>query len=78
MVELGHRLRLSFEAGLRLGVGGEVLVQQLDRDLALQRLVVRAKDDGHAPLTDLVDEPIALGDLGFLHSHHDDPVIGLG
>ena len=67
MAQLGHRLRLALEARLRFGLGGEVLVQHLDRDLALQRLVLRAIDDRHAALAHLFDEPVPLRNLGLLH-----------
>ena len=54
VAQLGDRLRLALEARLRLGLGREVLVEDLDRDLALQRLVVRAIHDRHTALAHLL------------------------
>ena len=67
MAELGHGLRLAFEARLRLGLTGQVLVEDLDRHLALQGLVLRAIHDRHTTLTHLFDERVPLGNAGLLH-----------
>ena len=49
VLELGEELRLALEAREALGVGGERLGQDLDRDLALQLRVGRAVDDSPIP-----------------------------
>ena len=67
VAQLGHRLRLAFEARLRLGLAGQVLVEDLDRHLALQGLVLRAIHDRHATLAHLFDELIPFGNAGLLH-----------
>ena len=67
VAELGHGLRLAFEARLRLGLTGQVLVEDLDRHLALQGLVLRAIHDRHTTLTHLFDERVTLGNAGLLH-----------
>ncbi len=67
MAQLRHGLRLPFEAGLRIGLAGQVLVEDLDRHLALQGLVMRAIHDRHTTLTHLFDERVTLGNAGLLH-----------
>ena len=67
VAQLGHRLRLALEARLRFGLAGEVLVQDLDRDLALESLVLRAIHDRHATLAHLFDELVPIGNPGLLH-----------
>ena len=52
VLQLGEELRLALEAGEALGVGGERLGQDLDRDLALQLRVGRPVDDPHAALAE--------------------------
>ena len=42
-----------------LGPVPEVLVQDLDRHVAAEGWILGAKDDGHPPPADLLDEPVA-------------------
>jgi len=65
--QLRHRLRLALEAGLGFRLSREVLVQNFDGNLTLQRLVLRAIDDRHTTLAHLFDESIAIGNPGLLH-----------
>ena len=67
VVQLRDGLGLALEARLRFGLGGQVVVQQLDRDLALERLVLRAIDDRHTTLAHLFDERVPLRYAGLLH-----------
>jgi hypothetical protein len=60
--ELGRRARLASEALDVIGVGGVVLVQHLDCDLALEQPVVRAVHAGHASLADELLELVAIRD----------------
>ncbi len=52
VLQLGQDLRLALETGEAVGVGGERLGQDLDRDLALQLRVGRAVDDAHPALAE--------------------------
>jgi len=58
MVERGEEPRLALEAGQPVGIAGEEVRQQLDRDLAVQRGVHRLPDGPHPPLADLLGEPV--------------------
>ena len=57
--EPGDRARLAREAGAGLGGGGEVRVEQLHRDLAVERGVAAAVDDGHAAAPDLLEQLVS-------------------
>ena len=59
MGELGDRARLTAEALELVGIGRHLPVHQLDRHLALQRLVHRAIDRRHAARADPRLQPIA-------------------
>ena len=59
MGELRHRPRLAAEALELIGVARHLAVHQLDRDLALERLVERAVDGRHAPGPDPGLKPVA-------------------
>ncbi len=52
VLELGEDLRLALEARETVGVGGERLGEDLDRDLALQLRVGGAVDDPHPALAE--------------------------
>jgi hypothetical protein len=67
VTQLRDGLRLALQARLRFVVGGQVLVQQLDRDLTLERLVLGAIDDRHTTLSHLFDELVPLRYAGLLH-----------
>ena len=58
----GRRQGLAAEARHERGVVGEVLGQQLDRDVALQALVEREVDGRHAADAEAPLEPVAAGD----------------
>ena len=58
MVEGGDRLDLALEAGEAVGILGERRRQGLQRDLAVQTLVLGKVDDPHAALTELGEDPI--------------------
>ena len=50
VMDLGHRLRLAEQAGLRVEAGARRLGgEQLDRDLAIEVRIVRGVHDAHAP-----------------------------
>ena len=57
--ELGHGARLAPEALELVGVGRDLAVHQLDRDLALERLVERPVDGRHAAGADPGLQPVA-------------------
>ena len=48
MVQRGERLRFALEARQPLGIGGEAVRQDLDRDVAIELRVARAIDLAHA------------------------------
>ena len=48
---------------------GEVVVQDLDRDLALERPVEPPVDDGHAALTDPLEQFVLVEDLSDVDDH---------
>ncbi len=53
MRQRGERLRLDEKIGVL------ARVQQLDRDVALERRIVREVDEPHAAGADLPDDPVA-------------------
>ena len=64
MRELRDRARLAAEALELVGVGRDLAVHQLDRDLALQRLVERAVDGRHPACADPGLQSIAAVERG--------------
>ena len=62
--ELGHGARLAAKALELIRVGRHLTVHELDRDLALQRLVERAVDRRHAARTDPGLKPVAPAEDG--------------
>jgi len=69
--QLGHGPRLALQARARFSLGEQVRVQDLDRYLASQSLVLRTIDDGHAALADFFDDSISRWQgVGKKHSHH--------
>ena len=62
MLEAGGRLGLAPEALDELLVLGEAVVQDLDRDAAVELGVLGEPDVGHSAGADLVVEPVALVD----------------
>ena len=58
VVELGERQRLAAEALPRHLVGQRAGRQQLERDVALQALVMGGVDDAHAARADLLEHAI--------------------
>ena len=76
VVEGGDRPGLALEAGTRLGVGGQVVRQHLDGDLAIEPRVPRPVDLTHAARPqggdDLVGSQASSGVQGHdLQSYHD-------
>ena len=57
--EPGDRARLAGEAGPGLGRGGEVRVEELHRDLAVERGVAAAVHDRHPAAPHLLEELVA-------------------
>ena len=66
MAQLGDRLRLALEAVARLLMVGEVAVEDLDRDAALERSIEAAIDDGHPALADTLEQLVLVEDLADL------------
>ena len=56
VVERGQQLRLALEPRDALGVRGERLGQELDRDLAIELCVERLPHDTHPALAELLDD----------------------
>ena len=65
MIEPGERDRLAAETLQHVGVG-QVGIEDLDRDFAIERLVDRLVDGAHAAATELVDDAV-LTDSGADH-----------
>jgi hypothetical protein len=65
----GKEFRFPLEAGQALGVLGEVLGEHLDGDLPVKLGVERLPDHPHAPLADLLDEPVVGERLSRLEGH---------
>ena len=68
MRERRDRLRLALEAGQRVGIGGDGLREDLDRDVAVELRVPRAVDLSHPARAqrreDLVGAEAGAGDEG--------------
>ena len=62
VAELGDRARLAAKALDVLLVGGELLVEDLDRDRAVEQAVVGLPDAGHPAASDELEELVATGD----------------
>src|SRR3977135_4473050 len=58
MVQGRSRLGLALEAGQGLGVAGNVIRQELERDKAVQPGVFGFVDDAHATTTDLLNNAV--------------------
>jgi hypothetical protein len=58
VVEGRDRLHLALEAGEAVRILGEGGRQGLERDLAMQALVLGEEDDPHAALAQLLEDPI--------------------
>jgi hypothetical protein len=67
MHEARGGLRLALEARHEGGVIGEVLGEQLDRDLALESLIEGSVHGRHAAEAEAAFEPVAPADLGRAH-----------
>ena len=71
MGQLGRRLGLALEALDELGVVRKVLGDDLQRDDAAERFLVRFVDDRHSPLAELAKDPVAAqrasGKIGLCH-----------
>jgi hypothetical protein len=77
MLKARRRLSLALEALHELGVLRVLVVQDLDRDLAVELGVVREPDVGHPARTDLAVERVTLVDDGALASlSHRSPPAG--
>ena len=63
MAQLRDGLRLALEPIARLLIIGEVAVQDLDRDDALQRAIDPAIHDRHPALADSLQELVLVEDL---------------
>ena len=59
VAQLGHRVRLALQSRARLLLAGEVRMQDLDGDFAVERCVGAFVDHGHAALPDLLEQAIA-------------------
>ena len=59
VVELGHRLAPRARAAARSSLAGQVRVQHLHRDLAIERGVEALVHDAHAARAQLLEEPVA-------------------
>ena len=72
VLEPGECRRLALEARAELLVVRDPGMQHLERDIALEALVVGAPDDAHATAAELVAQAIAVRDdvLGVLHVTH--------
>jgi hypothetical protein len=68
VLERGDDLRLATEAGQRLGVVGELVAQELDREALGHTHVPRFVDGGHAALRHEALDPVRL------HQHLPDPL----
>ena len=74
MAQLRDGLRLALEPIARLLVVAQVRVQDLDRDLALERSVEPAIDDRHPALPDALEQLVLVEDLADLDwVHQKDP-----
>ena len=62
--DLGDRARLAAEALDLVGLVGDLAVQDLGRDPALERLVAGQVDGRHAAAAELRLEPVAAGEHG--------------
>ena len=58
VVERGEDLRLALEAGQPIGIGGEGLGKQLDRDVAAELRVRRPVDVAHPARADRGGDPV--------------------
>src|SRR6185312_13497932 len=63
VAQLGDGLCLALEPVARLLVVGEVLVQDLDRDRALERAIDPSIDDRHPALADALQQLVLVEDL---------------
>ena len=66
VAKLRHRLRLALEPVARFLVIGEVFVQHLHGDHALQRAIDAAIDNGHPALPDSIEQLVLVEDLADL------------
>ena len=69
MRHAGGGLGLQPEARAEGGIGGELALEDLDRDLASEGDVLAAVDAGHAATPDQLVDPIAVGQHARLHRH---------
>jgi hypothetical protein len=69
--ERRHRARLALEALAQLGVAGEPLGQDLERDVAVERLVVRAVDLSHPARTEASGDAVMAEAGAGLERHRD-------
>jgi len=53
-----NRLRLALEPGQAVDILRDILMQHLDRHIAIQPLIVRAVNLPHPALTDLLDDAV--------------------
>jgi hypothetical protein len=58
MVERGEYLRLALETLYELGIAGEVLAQQLYRNIPIKFGVVRMVNNTHAAFPDLPEDAV--------------------
>jgi hypothetical protein len=63
VLQLADRLHLPLKAGLGLRLARPLGGQQLDRDIARQSLVPRAKHDSHTPLADFLQQQVIANPL---------------
>jgi hypothetical protein len=78
VMQLSDRLRFPLQPGLGFSLRQQVRVQDLDRYLTLERLIVGLVDDCHAALADFFDDAIPRGEPSLQHENRADLCGGAG
>ena len=74
MVQRGEELRFALEAGQPIGIAGEEVGQDLERDVAPEPRVAGAKHLSHSPGAELADDLISAQFRAGCESHSYAPV----
>ena len=69
VVERGEHLRLAAEARQAIGIGGEELGQDFDRDVAIELRVARAIHLAHAARTQRFEDFVGPDPRAYAHRH---------